>query len=451
MLQFFVLGGVIFHLVWGVILYFWPDIFLFLGKPLVATSLMFLMGFIRWMQNDFIIQLRLAFLTAIGTASAVAKLISPDMVLLDFGREIQTYEVMIKMYALTLIGVGSSVVGYMVARGMPVRYTAFTIVDKAIATDRVLYVISLLVIVLVGYLSSLSYGPPVWEATYASGQGQGQLLGNLQSIGVIFVGINFLIAQRLNNKNILLLSLSGCFYFLVFGILVRGGRLEFLSGMLALYICFYVIRGLPAGMKLRNYGWLILAALSMEYFGYLRYALAGVEAEAFLDGFWKMYDNEVLFLGTISGIGSSYANVIEMLEVGILDFSFGWHYLEYIFRTPPQFLYPDRPEDLSSIFETYGYLSIGGFFELAEAFLNFGIWGVLIIPAIITFYFKRVLDKAVSGSFLNYILLLAIVSVFMRGAWYQTFAYYKAIVTGLIIYALILVYRGVRQELVVAR
>ncbi len=43
---------------------------------------------------------------------------------------------------------------------------------------------------------------------------------------MIFAGINFFIVQRLNNKHALLLSVSGWFYFLVVGILARGGRLE---------------------------------------------------------------------------------------------------------------------------------------------------------------------------------------------------------------------------------
>ena len=147
-----------------------------------------------------------------------------------------------------------------------------------------------------------------------------------------------------------------------------------------------------------------------------------------------MLDGGVLFMGTISGIASAFANVLHMLQNDVIDWQWGITYLEYILRTPPEFLYPDRPRDLSAIFARFGYVSIGGFPELAEAYLSFGLLGVWVVPGLITYMFVRIEDKAKAGSILYYILLLAILSVFMRGAWYQTFAYYKAMVTGLVIY-----------------
>jgi len=440
--QFIVIFGITFYFATGMCLYLWPDIFRQSGGLVLIVSVAFLIGFVKYMQFDFIIQLRLIFLMTIGISAAIAKLISPDMVLIDFGRGIQSYDTMIIMYALSMIAAASSMIGYIAARNIYKPILKTSLGELKISKDYSLYVTSLVLIIVIGFLSGRSYGPPVWDAVYASGEGEGQFLGNLQSIGVILIGINYLIAYRINKRKTWILSSFAYFYLLVIGILIRGGRLEFLSGILAIYICISVVAGAPVGMRLRNYLWLILAAVFMEYIGYLRYALAGVDAETFTAGFLRMYDNGILFLGTISGIGSAFANVIDMLQNRIIDYSYGFHYLEYFLRTPPEFLYPGRPEDLSSIFEKYGYISIGGFFEIAEEYLNFGLLGVVFIPGLITYFFKRVSDKAVSGSFFSYILLLAIVSVFMRGAWYQTFAYYKAIVTGLIIYFLISIYRS---------
>lgn len=440
--QLIVIVGIVFYFATGVFLYLWPDTFRQSGELVLIASVAFLMGFVKYMQFDFIIQLRLIFLIAIGISAAISKLISPEMVLIDFGRYIQSYDTMIIMYALTMIGAASSMIGYIAARNIHQPTLKTSLSELRISKDHSLYAISLVLIIVIGYLSGRSYGPPVWDAVYASGEGEGQLLGNLQSMGVILVGINYLIAYRINRRKIWILSFCAYFYLLVIGILIRGGRLEFLSGVLAIYICRSVVAGAPVGMRLRNYLWLIFAAFFMEYIGYLRYALAGVDAETFTAGFLRMYDNGILFLGTISGIGSAFANVIDMLQIKIIDYGYGLHYLEYFLRTPPEFLYPGRPEDLSSIFEKYGYISIGGFFEVAEEYLNFGLFGVVLIPGFITYFFKRVSDKALSGGFFSYILLLAIISVFMRGAWYQTFAYYKAIVTGIIIYLIILIYRG---------
>jgi len=440
--QLNIISGITFYFAAGIFFYLWPDAFRQSGGLVLIASIAFLVVFVKYMQFDFILQLRLIFLMTIGISAAIAKLISPEMVLIDFGRGIQSYDTMITMYALSMIGVASSMIGYIAARNthQPIRKTTLT--ELRISKDYSLYVMSLILIIVIGFLSGRSYGPPVWVAVYASGEGEGQLLGNLQSIGVIFLGINYLIACKINKRKIWILSFCAFFYFLVIGILIRGGRLEFLSGILAIYVCRRVVVGAPVDMHLKNYLWLILAAFFMEYIGYLRYALAGVDAETFTAGFLRMYDNGILFLGTISGIGSAFANVIDMIQNRIIDYRYGLHYLEYFLRTPPEFMYPGRPEDLSSIFEKHGYVSIGGFFELSEEYLNFGLFGVIVIPGLITYFFKKVSDKALSGSFFYYILLLAIVSVFMRGAWYQTFAYYKAIVTGIIIYFLILIYRG---------
>jgi hypothetical protein len=172
----------------------------------------------------------------------------------------------------------------------------------------------------------------------------------------------------------------------------------------------------------------------MEFWGYLRAIWTSADTETMLEGYIRMFETGVFFAGTISGISSAFANVVDMIETNVINYKFGVPYLEYFLRTPPEFLYPDRPKDLSSIFEDYGYISIGGFFEIAEAYLNFGLIGVFIIPFAISYLIAKMYKKAISGSLFYYIQLLAFLSVFMRGAWYQTFAYYKACITGLIVY-----------------
>jgi hypothetical protein len=230
-----------------------------------------------------------------------------------------------------------------------------------------------------------------------------------------------------------------CIYFLFYGIYFRGGRLEFLSGLLVLYI------GIPAAfgnlkiVKYYHYLALIFLAIFMEFWGYLRAIWTSADTETMLEGYIRMFETGVFFAGTISGISSAFANVVDMIETNVINYKFGVPYLEYFLRTPPEFLYPDRPKDLSSIFEEYGYISIGGFFEISEAYLNFGLVGVFIIPLAISYLIAKMYKKAISGSLFFYIQLLAFLSVFMRGAWYQTFAYYKASITGLILYVIMMI------------
>lgn len=423
-----------FYFVSGFILFYYPQSFVQIGLLCYLASIGCLIKIIQLIRYDFIIQLRFTFVLAIGLAAGATKLFEPELFLTNFGKPVQTFNVMVRIYALTLIAVGSCLIGYLLSLHSTKSKSKKLIINVSMARDFNLYWITLIFIVIVGYYSGKSYGPPIWEAAYASGHGDGQLLGNLQSIGVILIGINYLITYKLNNTMFRYLSFATYFYFLVFNILIRGGRLEFLSGVLAIFVCRQLFIGISPNMRIRSYVLLVFAAFSLEYFGYIRHTLITVGNETYVEGLLRMIQDGVLSLGTISGIGSNFANIIHMLDTDVITHSYGLNYLDYILRIPPAFLYPNRPEDLSSIFQLYNYVSIGGFFEVGEEYMSFGILGVVVIPGCITFFLRLICNRGLNGSFFYYVLTLSIISVFMRGAWYQTFAYFKAGITGIIIY-----------------
>jgi hypothetical protein len=424
-----------FNFVFGVLLFASPDLFKFLGIFVYMASLAGLAWNIREMKSDFLSQLRLMFLSAVGFYAGFVKILGEDVGFSGFGLHIQTFDIGVQMYAMTLIAISAIQIGYLMV-GDEYRQRSRPLIEKISRSEaKIIYLITTPLIFLVGELSAKSYGPPVWISTYASGEGEGQLLGNLQAMGVILIGLNYLALSKLNNKYRTALSLSSYFYLLVWGILIRGGRLEFLSGIISLFVINKVINGKDRGLSLSSYLYLGVFAIFMEYLGHLRFALAGVEIETMFEGIARMLEDGFLFIGTISGIASAHANLMHMIKNNVIDYQWGLTYFDWMLRTPPEFLYPDRPKDLSSIFELYGYASIGGFFELAESYMNFGLVGVFFMSGAITIFFKSVQNKARNGNMLFYILLLAILSVFMRGAWYQTFAYYKSMVTGLLIYA----------------
>ena len=91
------------------------------------------------------------------------------------------------------------------------------------------------------------------------------------------------------------------------------------------------------------------------------------------------------------------------------------------------------PQDLAWIFVNNGLTSGGGFFELAEAYLNFGVIGVLVVPFIISFLFGYKLFIYNKYSLLGSMLLFGLLSSFLRGIFYQSFALYKSVITGFII------------------
>lgn len=422
----------------GLITWSWPEIYKRFGVFLFISSVASVMQMTHWVRNNFIIQLRIIFLASIGFYAGFTKLIGADVGFSDFGLQLHTFEIGVKMFAATLMALSGI---QLMIFNINFEYVnkKNNLIEKISKPECILpYWITLFAMWLVAYFSALSYGPPVWEVVYASDESAGQLLGNLQSMGVILLGLNYWFALKLNRRHLWIFSFASYFYLLVWGILIRGGRLEFLSGLLVLFVAGKIIRGLNRGYELKSYIYLLIAAVFMEYLGYLRFALAGVDVETMLDGIFRMLNEGVFFLGTISGIASSYANVLHMVDNNVIYFQWGLPYLEYILRTPPEFIYENRPKDLSSIFDNYGYVSIGGFFELAECYLNFGLIGVWLIPGLITLGFYKVQECARGGSYLNYVLFLALLSVFMRGAWYQTFAYYKSLVAGFVIYGAML-------------
>ena len=415
---------------------------------LLFLSLVSLILYVNYFADFFIYQLRLIFLATIGYYAGLTKSIDPDMAFMDFGISVHTFSVGVQMYGMTSIALLGAAIGFAMIRttnrpkNLPILLTPMPWLS--------IFWVSGFLSLIVGYLSAKSYGPTIWEGGYAS-SGEGQLLGNLQSIGVVVITMNVLAAVALKKYSFYILSFIACVYFLGFGILFRGGRLEFLAGLLALFV------GIPAATgkrpKVPHYFYAILVgfAVFMEFWGYLRAAWTSKESETMLEGYVRMFESGILFVGTISGIASSFANVVHMIDTKVIDFQLGIPYSEYFLRTPPEFLYPDRPKDLSAIFDSYGYISIGGFFELAEAYLSFGLLGVFFVPMLISYVMAYVYKRAIAGSLFFYLQLLAMLSVFMRGAWYQSFAYYKAIYTGMIIFLVVVLMkkfvRNLRQSI----
>jgi hypothetical protein len=140
-------------------------------------------------------------------------------------------------------------------------------------------------------------------------------------------------------------------------------------------------------------------------------------------------------MGTISPIATTFSNTVWLIENNILSYSFGQSYWEWILRIPPEVLYPDRPVDYAWMFQEYGLLSGGGFFELAEVYMNFGLLGALVIPGIVSFLMAKSYYHAFyRQSMLSYFLLFSFLTIFLRGTWYQTFAFFRAFLVCMLLY-----------------
>lgn len=391
-------------------------------------------------RRNLLFQARMALLIVIGYYAGLVKVVDPSAAFSPMEIDAQTFNVGARMFGLTSIALLGAA-GGLLAAGLRLSHPKRTWVGISTGGKswHALFWISTAIVIFAGYLSARSYGPSVLEAAYASGEGEGQLLGNLQSVGVSCLVMAFVAGSHLRRTWITPFLVALSVYYLGWSIFLRGGRLEVLAGVLALVIAVPAAHGKVQRLRIPHYVGVLFLALFMEAWGSLRGTLSETNADmetggTIVEGYRQLAEMGIYHAGTISGIATTFANTLHMIEHGVIGFRFGNTYFDYLLRSPPEFMYPGRPPDLAWMFEAYGYAAAGGFFELAEAYLNFGIFGCLLIPFCISFFIASCYRKALLGRFFWFILLISLLSVFFRGAWYQSFAYYKASLTGIVLY-----------------
>ncbi len=426
-----------------------------------SSFLIFLLNcYLRF--DNFLFLFRNLTLGIIGFVPLLIKYIYGPETSFYFGEpDLQIFDLCLKMYFCTVIALLSSEIGLELGKYFS-SYTphANYLSTNAIKSENdnwlIISLVCIPIIILVAYLTSISAGPPIWLASYTS-EGQGQLLGNLQSIGVICLLAYYVGSQKANwkYKNSILILLV--FIFLIWGMAIRGLRQDVISAILGLVFCYSLIKGKDFKINLTSIIIIFIAYIFFEMLGAAR-TLATVSNisiwEIFIVAFefltpkgletgfnlanqnFFLFDTnvQVVMPGTLGPIAKTFSTTIFLVDQNYIDYQFGKTYFEYLLRSPPEFLYPGRPEDYAWMFLKYNTITIGGFFELAEIYFNFGILGMFFMPGIISFLISYVYEKAKrTQSILHYFLLFSFLGSLFRGAWYQTFAFYKTFLTSMIL------------------
>jgi len=432
--------GLLFNALIGAHLYFEPALFTYFGTPVLILGLAVIALTTRLFRYNVVYQSRVLLLVVIGYWAGFVKWIDPEAAFSPLGTEVQTFDIGVQMLALTNIALLGAAAGLMVAgRKLYSEGARGVSITFPYSSSQCLFVFCTVIVLITGALSARSYGPSVLEGGYAEGEGKGQLLGNLQSMGVICLVVAWIAGLRLRHPWTKYFLAALTVYYLGWGIFIRGGRLEVLGGILALTAGLPAARGKLMRLRWYHYAGVILLAIFMEAWGTLRGTLheQSITSETGSDilvGYKALQEAGIYHAGTISAIATTFSNTLHMIAHQVVHFRYGSSYFDYLLRTPPEFMYPGRPPSLAWMFDDYGYQALGGFFELAEAYLNFGIFGCLVIPFLVSWFLSTCYRKTFRGSFFWYVVLIAMLSVFFRGAWYQTFAFYKAVVTGMILY-----------------
>ncbi|WP_306532894.1 hypothetical protein [Geobacter sp.] len=397
---------------------------------------------------------RTFFLAVIGYFPMAVKVFAgPNALFSAWEPRSQDFSVVIIMYALTSMALLANEVGLRCGR-------LFLHYDQATASAElekkgydVLFWVSLLLVAMIGFQFA-SQGQLITSEAYSLDYEKTFLgLGNYNAIGAIMMMTALLSIKRDKSKVKLVLLTVVAGYYLIWGILLRGARQDVITPILGCYIVYFIAdRKLPVISK-KTFAVCVFVFWFGLTFGRLR--MSAMSNLSFKDVFVlftymkdRALESDMYDLDFISAISTTFSNTIYMIQNNFIGFSYGESYLDFILRTPPKFLYPDRPEDLALLFENHGLITGGGVFELAEGYLNFGILGALIVPFVISFVISRFFWQALfRQSLWRYFLLFAFLSVWLRGALYQTFAYYKSIITAMIMYVGLKILLLVMEEL----
>lgn len=403
--------------------------------------------------------IRTFFLGIVGYLAYTVKFVDETAFFSFHMQETQSVEIATLMLIFTNIALVGSEVGLYLGLKVKIKTN-----DKLIIEDKKVYYVVFLLLFIVATVLSIKQ-PLIFFAQYATETVKLPIqnfntIGNILLFSTVLYYFKFKNLYKQNPSKLILFFVV--VYLLLYAELFRGARMDFLNATIGLIILyyFYTYNTLKINFKIALYG--ILGFILLQIIGLIRSVIATFGFSGAINAVIRYWDkigesssSGVLFnQGTINNIAATFSGTIYMIQNHIINFLYGSSYFDYILRIPPQFLYPDRPKSLAMIFGEYNFSSGGGFFELAEAYLNFGVFGVFIIPLFISFIisFSYKLFTINKFSLFHSILLFSIISVFMRGSLYQTFTFFKAIITGYILYLIIyLIYATFNTKIIKLR
>ncbi len=404
-------------------------------KPLITLSLViFFILCINERENIFFFS-RTLILGLIGYFPIAIKVIQgSDAYWSPYELSTQNLRITLLMYVLTSFALLSSTIGLIMGSrnsSRPIRNYK----DNR-ALWKIIYFISIPIVFSTSYLFTKSFGDNIFVAGYGSSENMKESsLGVLNSLGITSLYLILLSGLKFNFRYWRVVFFISFFLFVVYAQILHGGRQDAITPILGVYIIYGLFKQNTSSVKLIYLPIIAILYIFFEAWGFLRSNISDFGVDVFIDLIPNMFSGETAKFGTISPISTTFANVVWLIESNSINYLLGQSYYEYFLRTPPQFLYPNRPIDYAWMFDKFDLQTVGGFFELAEAYLNFGFFGALLVPGLISYLMAKSYSNAFrTQSLLSYLILFTFLSAFLRGTWYQTFAFYKTFLVCMIVY-----------------
>ena len=390
--------------------------------------------------NNIFFFFRTFIIGLIGYYPIFVKMIAgPDAFFSLYEFSTQGMDIVMIMYVGTSLALLGSEVGFFLSASK--SYACINNTEINISNPmlwKTVFFISIPIVLLVSYLTVISAGPSVLTAAYASAVGEPQLLGNTQNIGIICLLAAYVSSVKLNLSYRHFVLVGLILIFLVWAMFLHGLRQDVVTALFGLAVCKGLLDHNALGLSFGRITLIFLIVIVVELMGVARSTLA-LEGFNLIDLFnivsETLFEKNAYHFGTVSPITTTFANTVSLIDTNQVSLLWGKSYAEFIPRTPPEFIYPNRPQDYAWIFSKYELMAAGGFFELAEAYLNFGLFGCLVMPGLLSFLMGQFYFNALHRQTLfSYMLLFTFLGIFLRGTWYQVFAFYKSFLTAMILY-----------------
>lgn len=296
----------------------------------------------------------------------------------------------------------------------------------------------------------------VWIAPYSRGMAPYLNIG-IFSVFAVFGLIGMWVVLLLNSKLGFWYFVAFSFiasYVLLFCLLFRGARLDVMGAMMGFVFVYVMAKSKKLNIFLLIIVFGALALFSQVWSGYRAYAHCATVQEIVGAAFFSSNSNLASCSSiktdkaeleqsessvikyrpnTMGDVVSTLYQVVGMVDAETIRYEYGETYLNFLKSTLPRFIYPDRPEAYkfpSATNQTTG----GSLYELAEAYANFGFLGCILIPAFLAFLFGRIHRGALQHKTFFPLLAYGIVlTLLIRGTWYQNFSFYKATFSWLLV------------------
>jgi hypothetical protein len=364
----------------------------------------------------------------------------------------QGFDIVILMYVTTSYALLSNCVGLMLGRrGFEAAPAGPPRADLSATYWQAGFYLSVPLAVLAAYIYIKGYGASVLTAGYASEEQGAGVSGATNTVGAMALFMIAVAGLKGHVRYWKWIFIPVLLLYVVYSQILMGARQDAMSLLFGLVVLYGVVRGRSIPVRMRYVPLIVVLYVFFEVWGIARGALALDDwsvIELMIDAASSVNQQEGIAFGTVSAISAPFANTVWLVETGGVKPLWGLSYLEYLLRIPPEAVFPDRPQDYAYLSAEHGLISMGGFFELGEVYLNFGVIGGLLVPGVVSFCLARSYCYAISRqSMFAYFMLFTFLAIFLRGTWYQTFAFFRSFTVALSLYAAFFIVR----QLIVSR